>query len=117
MVIYDEQRNQIWSGAKYLGEHMTNNQAEYTGIVLGLQNAVALGIRKLKCQGDSELIIKQLKGQYKVKNDGLKPLHRAAVEAMGSFDVFEAEHIVRKDNAVADSLANQAMDTKTSIGF
>jgi ribonuclease HI len=117
MVIYDEQRNVVWSGAKYLGVNMTNNQAEYTGIVLGLQHANSLGIRKLRCQGDSLLIIQQLKGHYKVKSEGLKPFHQAAAEAMREFDYFEANHIGRKDNAVADSLANRAMDFKTSFGF
>jgi ribonuclease HI len=117
MVIYDDKNNEIWSGGKYLGEHTTNNQAEYTGIVLGLQTANALGIRKLRCQGDSELIIKQLKGQYKVKNEGLKPFHHAAIEAIRRFDVFESDHIFRKDNAVADSLANQAMDSRSSFGL
>lgn len=117
MVVLDGESNVVWEGAKYLGDGMTNNQAEYIGVLLGLKHAHALGIRKLRCEGDSNLIIQQLKGKYRVKNEGLKPLYQSSKQAMQEFDQFKLVHIYREKNKAADYLANVAMDDGASFGL
>ena len=68
-VIYDEQLIEVWSTAHFVGNHSTNNEAEYTGLLIGLRKSVDLGIDHLLVRGDSQLIIRQLKGEYKVKSE------------------------------------------------
>jgi ribonuclease HI/probable phosphoglycerate mutase len=96
---------------------MSNNCAEYWALLLGLQCANSLGVRKLICQGDSELIIKQVTGKYRVKDSKLQALYEPTKEVMKRFDKISFEHIYRNENERADWLANHAMDTKTNHGF
>lgn len=88
----------------------TNNVAEYTGLVRGLERALELGVRELVVRGDSELIIKQLRGEYRVRNEQLKPLHEQASTLLKRFDRVDIGHVYRSDNAIADSLVNEALD-------
>ncbi len=101
----------IHEGSTYLGVN-TNNHAEYMGLVLGLEKAVAINIKTLIVKGDSLLIIKQMNGEYKVKSDNLKSLHERANTASKKLNSVQFIHVKRELNKVADALANKAMDTK-----
>ena len=94
---------------KYLGE-LTNNQAEYQALLLALKDALQLGGDSLALHCDSELMVRQIKGEYKVKNDGLKPLFREAVLTLSRFKSYSIKHVPREQNEEADRLANEAID-------
>lgn len=118
MVLYDSEYGvEIWSGYQYLGETNTNNEAEYMGLITGLQCARSLGIEHLVAQGDSQLILRQLEGRYKVNSPNLKAYYDEAVSLSKEFASFQTSHIERARNARADELANEAMDTKSTRGF
>jgi len=89
----------------------TNNVAEYRGLLLGLARARALGAGEVEVVNDSELIAKQVNGQYKVKHPDMKPLHAAAIEALKAFDRWTVRSVPRAQNAAADALVNQALDS------
>jgi len=93
----------------YLGE-TTNNVAEYRGLLLGLERARALGATRVEVVNDSELVAKQVNGEYKVKHPDMKPLHAAAREALGRFATWRVRSVPRAQNADADALVNQALD-------
>ena len=88
----------------------TNNVAEYRGLLLGLERAAALGADEVEVINDSELIAHQVNGRYKVKHPDMKPLHAAALEALGQFDRWTVRPVPRAQNADADALVNQALD-------
>ena len=89
---------------------VTNNVAEYRGLLLGLDRARALGADEVEVVNDSELIAKQVNGEYKVKHPDMKPLHAAAREALGRFGAWRVRSVPRAQNADADALVNQALD-------
>lgn len=97
--------------ARYLGR-TTNNIAEYTAAILGLEYAVKAGAVAVTLLADSELLVKQVNGQYKVKNEGLKPLHRKVKELIAKLGSVEVQYIPRAMNQEADALANKAIDEK-----
>jgi ribonuclease HI len=88
----------------------TNNVAEYRGLLLGLARARELGADEVEVVNDSELVAKQINGEYKVKHAGMKPLHTAAREALGRFDRWSMRSVPRAQNAAADALVNRALD-------
>ncbi len=94
---------------RFLGTN-TNNYAEYTSLIIGLEKALELGVNEVEVRMDSELIVKQMLGQYRVKNQNLKPLYETAKGLAGRFSQFRIIHIERALNKEADRLANQAMD-------
>ncbi len=96
---------------KFLGES-TNNVAEYTGLILGLKRARAMGIKELDVFSDSELLVKQLSGDYAVKADHLKPLHEEAQALLRAFPDVNVSHIPREENAAADEMSNRAIDER-----
>ncbi len=96
---------------KYLGEN-TNNVAEYMGLILGLKRAKAMGIKELEVLSDSELMVRQLNGEYAVKADHLRPLHEEAKALLKSFPEIAVRHIPREDNAAADEMSNRAIDER-----
>lgn len=96
---------------KFLGES-TNNVAEYMGLILGLRRAKAMGIRELDVFSDSELLVKQLAGDYAVKADHLRPLHDEAKALLGAFSAIQVRHIPREENAQADAMSNRAIDER-----
>ena len=98
--------------AVYLGE-ATNNQAEYQALLVGLKAAVKLAPSRLTVRMDSELIVKQLNGEYRVRNRDLQPLHSRARELMQRFGEVRIVHVPREENAHADRLANQAIDNRS----
>ena len=96
---------------KFLGES-TNNVAEYTGLILGLKRAKAMGIKELDVFSDSELLVRQLHGDYAVKADHLKPLHDEAKALLAAFPDVHVAHIPREQNAAADEMSNRAIDER-----
>ena len=104
------------SDGQLLGEHAqllgrtTNNVAEYRALLLGLERARELGASEVEVVGDSELIAKQVLGEYKVKNEALRPLHREATDALRGFDRWSIRTVPRAQNADADALVNAALD-------
>ncbi len=109
VVIHDSQRKKIAAWSKYLG-HQTNNFAEYQALIGALEFAVENGHRAIKVVSDSELLVRQIKGIYKVKEPTLRDLHARAKELIAQLDRFAIEHVLRGHNREADQLANDAMD-------
>lgn len=105
----------VASISHYLGE-ATNNVAEYTGLVLALEKALEMGFKHVDVKMDSELVVRQMIGQYKVKNEGLIPLFERAYRLSLKFRSFSISHVRRAENKAADRLANAAMDSKTGAG-
>lgn len=98
--------------SEYLGKR-TNNFAEYSGLLAALKYAVAQGRRQLRVVSDSELMVKQMKGQYRVNSPELRPLYEEARRLTVQLDRFEIRHVLREKNRHADRLANLAMDRGT----
>ena len=96
---------------KFLGDS-TNTVAEYMGLILGLKRARAMGIKELDVLADSELVVKQLAGDYAVKADHLKPLHDEAKQLLSSFAVANVRHVPREENKLADEMSNRAIDER-----
>ena len=90
----------------------TNNQAEYRAVIAGLEKALKLGAKKVTLYSDSELVVRQLGGRYKVKNAALAPLYQEVVKLIGRLESFKAVNVPRGRNAEADALANRALDGK-----
>ena len=88
----------------------TNNVAEYRALLLGIERARALGASELDLVGDSELVVKQVKGEYRVKDGGLRPLHAEVRRALESFERWSIRHVRREQNADADALVNETLD-------
>jgi ribonuclease HI len=88
----------------------TNNVAEYKALLLGIEMAGALGAKELDLVGDSELIVKQVKGEYKVKDATMRELHAEVKKALSEFDSWSIRHVRREHNAEADRLVNEALD-------
>jgi len=107
-VIYQDGR-MLESQAQYLGE-TTNNQAEYNALILGLTRLTEIGAARVKVRADSELMVKQMKGEYKVKNPGLIKLVISAQKLARGFKKFSIEHIPREQNQEADRMSNRAID-------
>ena len=97
--------------SRYLG-HKTNNEAEYWALLLGLREAKRLGGEALQIFTDSELVERQIKGVYRVKDLNLKALHKTVIENLKTFSSFEIESIPREENKEADRLANQAIQRR-----
>jgi len=112
MVIYNESGREVWYGRHFVGDSMTNNVAEYSGLLIGLQCARILGAEHIVVQGDSDLVVKQIRGEYRCKSKLLLPYHHAARQLVSQFQSFEIRHIPRAQNGRADNLANEAMDCR-----
>jgi ribonuclease HI len=109
VVIQDESGHKVAALSEYLG-HQTNNFAEYQGLIAALEYSIEHGPKAMKLISDSELLVRQIKGIYKVKNAVLKDLHARAKELIAQLDWFSIGHALREHNQEADSLANAAMD-------
>ncbi len=97
----------------YLGR-ATNNQAEYQALLHGLRFALARGAARVEVYSDSELLVRQIEGRYRVKNPGLQPLHREAQGLLARFERARVTHVPRERNREADALANRAVDERAS---
>jgi ribonuclease HI len=92
----------------------TNNQAEYSGLISGLEKALELGVRSIRAEGDSMLVVKQVRGEWKVRSESIRPMYERAMELIRSFDSFEAAHIPRTLNGRADALSDETIKRKES---
>ena len=111
--IQDEDGKAVAELSEYLGKQ-TNNYAEYSGLLASLNFALEKGHSKLRVISDSELMVKQIKGQYRVNSPDLKPLYDEAKRRIARLEQFRIEHVLRGKNQQADRLANLAMDRGTS---
>lgn len=98
----------------FLGK-ATNNVAEYRGLLEGLRRAETLGATGVEVVSDSQLLVRQMNGQYRVKNEGLKPLFEEASALASQFKRFSIRHVRREENTLADRMANQAMNLKRNV--
>ena len=108
-VLADPSGREVEARGDYLGV-VTNNIAEYRALIAGLEAAAKREVRRLVVRMDSELVVRQMRGEYKVRNEGLKPLHAAARAAAARFSDVRFEAVPRDDNGRADALVNQALD-------
>ena len=99
---------------KYIGRH-TNNVAEYYALIAALDYAVANGIKRLRVLSDSQLIVNQIKGIYKVKHPDLRPLHERAKKQAAGLEAFIIQYVPREQNREADGLANEALDNTGGV--
>ncbi|MGB0120223.1 MAG: ribonuclease HI family protein [Solirubrobacterales bacterium] len=109
VVVRDQDGGVLLERAERIGD-ATNNVAEYKALILGIRSARELGADEVALVGDSELIVKQVQGKYKVKNAGMKPLHAEAKAALADFDSWTISHVKRELNKDADRLVNEALD-------
>lgn len=108
-VLLDSAGECIQEVGAYLGV-ATNNVAEWTALLIGLEAAAERGIRRLAVRLDSELVVKQLRGEYRVKHADLQPLYKRAVTLLRRFDEVDVQHVPRKQNSHADRLVNRVLD-------
>ena len=104
---------EIWASCQYIGTK-TNNQSEYSALILGLKEALTRDIKQLHVYGDSQLVINQINGIYKVKNVGLQELYQEVQELKAKFETIAFIHIYREFNKRADHLSNMALDVLDS---
>lgn len=109
VVIQDGKGNKVATLSEYLGKQ-TNNFAEYQALIAALEYAVKQGPKALRVISDSELLVRQIKGIYKVRELTLKDLHARASQLISQLSWFDIEHVLRGHNREADQLANEAMD-------
>ena len=114
IVISDQRGNTLFARGYFLG-NATNNVAEYEGVLHALTEAARLGGTELEICCDSELLVKQINGQYRVKNDKLRPLHRQISQRLAEFDKTTIRHVRRENNMDADSLVNAALDAESDV--
>lgn len=111
IVIKDRENRKIKELYKYIGE-LSNNAAEYTALIYALQEAIILGLREVAVYSDSELLVKQLNREYRVKNSNLKSYYEQFLHLKTGFDRLRIKQIRREENKEADRLANEAIDSK-----
>jgi ribonuclease HI len=108
-VIKDENGNTVGRISRAIGVS-TNNQAEYQAIIAALEKAISAGIKQVEVKSDSELVVEQINGRYKIKNTALRPFYQQVVRLSGKLESFAITGIPREQNAEADALANKALD-------
>ncbi len=114
VVIRDGSGELVAKLKKYIGR-MSNNVAEYYGLIAALDYAQSHKIRALRIESDSELLVKQMRGQYKVKSADLQPLFERAKKMTQGFESFRIDHVYREQNREADALANEALDAAEGV--
>ena len=113
VAVFDTDGNELHRSSRALGRG-TNNQAEYHGAIAALEAALGLGAREVELRMDSELVVRHLIGRYKVRNPGLIPLYKRILDLRSRFERVALVHIPRAQNAVADALANEALDRRAT---
>ena len=113
-IIYSPNRDPLYETGKYI-KYATNNIAEYTGLIIGLRLALEKGFTNLLVEGDSQLIIFQTQGKYKVKNDTLKKYNKDVCHLVSQFDFLAIRHIRREFNHEADRITNETVKSKESL--
>lgn len=112
VVVKDENGEKISEVSEYLGSELTNNQAEYKALLSALELCDELGVREVEVKSDSQLLVRQMKGEYKVRSKNLKDLYRKAIDLESKFQKIAYKHIPRADNATADRLAREATENR-----
>jgi ribonuclease HI len=107
-VLYKDE-TEVWSDCTFVGKKVTNNIAEYKGLIIGLNQAIKMKIKHLIVNGDSQLVIKQMTGIYKVNSENLIELYKTAKQLEKSFESISYNHVYRKDNKRADELSNNGL--------
>jgi ribonuclease HI len=113
-VLLDSSGAELAAEGEVIGRNTTNNVAEYTALLLGLETAARLGVQRLRVRMDSQLVVRQILGLYKVRHEGLRPLFARAQRLRRGFAHFAIEHVPREQNKRADALANEALDSLPS---
>jgi len=113
-VLFDESKNCLGEVSEYIGR-ATNNVAEYRSLIEGLKKAQELNVKSLEVLMDSQLVVKQVLGEYRVKNAGLQSLWKEACALIKQFDQVDLQHIRRENNVDADRLVNQALDASAGL--
>lgn len=116
VVIRNDRKEKIFELGAYIGK-ATNNQAEYSALIEGLKSAIQKGIKNVECFLDSELVVKQMRGEYRVKDASLNTLWVQAKELCAQFDSIEFTHVLREKNHDADILVNKALDSHLYPGL
>lgn len=107
-MLYNHEGTEVFAESVFVGHRATNNEAEYTGLILGLTEALKRGITtELLVRGDSQLVIRQMQGKYKVNSPKLAPLHQCVTNLASQFAKIEFEHVYRDNNKRADALSNR----------
>ena len=114
-VLEDPQGHVVRSGGRFIGD-TTNNVAEYEALVWGLATALDQRVKDLEVRSDSELVVKQVRGEYRVRNANLAQLHGKVLGLLAHFRSARIMHVRRADNTAADELANRAMDLRSTVG-
>ena len=107
-VIY-KNKIEIWNSCKYIGDKRTNNESEYSALIMGLEEAIKMDIKELSVCGDSLLVINQVNGIYKVKNQNLLVLYENVLLLKSKFTYIDFNHVYRNNNKRADELSNLAL--------
>jgi ribonuclease HI len=110
-VLSDSDGEVVEERAETIGR-ATNNVAEYRALLLGIERAAALGATELELVGDSELVVRQVRGEYKVKDAAMRELHTQVRGALAPFETWEIRHVRREANSEADRLVNEALDAR-----
>jgi ribonuclease HI len=114
-VLFDSKKKVIFEAGEYM-KFGTNNQGEYTGLFIGIKNAIKHKVKNILIEGDSNLVIQQVLGAWKVNNEILKLLHKEIVVLLKeNFDFVGIRHVYRKDNTYADKLTNITLQLKSSF--
>jgi len=112
-VIYDKQMTILAEGGRYM-LYGTNNIGEYTGLLIGLERCISMGIKHIDVEGDSLLVVSQVSGKWKIKNDNLREIYQKIMECVKKFDHFSIQHIRREYNQHADLLSDTTLDLRDS---
>ncbi|HZO59049.1 MAG TPA: ribonuclease HI family protein [Solirubrobacterales bacterium] len=111
VVVTDAHGEELARANDFIGE-ATNNEAEYHALLLGLQLASQLGAREVEVVNDSQLVARQISGEYRVKKADLKPLHAQALARLRGFERWQVRSVPREQNELADELVNEAIDAR-----
>jgi ribonuclease HI len=113
-VLYTPDKTVVVERGEYIGPG-TNNTAEYTGLLIGVKSAVDFGVKKLLIEGDSNLVVQQVSGNWKVNNEALKALHKEIRELLTRFDFVAIRHVYRDSNVAADAITNAVFKSRQSF--
>ena len=108
-VFLGKNNEKLYRFSEYLDD-ATNNEAEYSALIRGLELGIELNIRDIKIYADSELVVKQVNGEYKVKHERMKPLHQKTIALLCQYSNWSLQHVSRDDNTIADKLSKEGME-------
>ncbi len=116
VAIFDKDYHLIEDVCSFIGES-TNNVAEYQAMILAAQKSIAYHAKKVIFKTDSELLVRQINGEYRVKSPNILPLYNHLMKLLSKIPAWKIQHVRREENVIADALANRGIDSTTEIGF